>query len=112
MFDQVFENLTKATESSAALQREMFEKWMEAFPTAAPAATMPADAFTAWRKNWEQISAEMLKRQKAADCLSKSLLETIIETASLCWRQPSQLSFLSFLSFFNFQSLLRKGQKG
>ncbi len=64
MFDQVFENLQKATESSVKMQQEMFQKWVEAFPTANPPLQNSTDALAAFRKQWEQASVEILKRQK------------------------------------------------
>ena len=64
MFEQVFENLTKATESSVEMQKEMFEKWMEVFPAKMPGASMPTDAASLWLKKWEEASEDVLKRQK------------------------------------------------
>jgi hypothetical protein len=65
MFDQVFDNLQKATESSVKMQQEMFQKWVEAFPSATSPLPTPIDAFADVRKKWEEVSAEILKRQKA-----------------------------------------------
>jgi hypothetical protein len=64
MFDQVFGSLQKATESSVKLQQEMFQKWVEAFPSATSAFPAPGEAGVEWRKKWEETAAEMLKRQK------------------------------------------------
>lgn len=64
MFDQVFDNLQKATESSVKMQQEMFQNWVSAFPTAVPTMPTPMDAMVEWRRKWEETSAEMLKRQK------------------------------------------------
>lgn len=64
MFDQVFESLQKATESSVKLQQEMFHKWVEAFPAASSTFPSPPDAVAEWRKKWEDTATEMLKRQK------------------------------------------------
>ena len=65
MLEQAFENLKKATESSVRLQQEMFQKWVEAFPAAGVSAMpTPADEMKKWRQKLEQISAEMLKKQK------------------------------------------------
>ncbi|MCA9055379.1 MAG: hypothetical protein KDA75_16170 [Planctomycetaceae bacterium] len=63
MFDQVLENLQKATESSIKLQQEMFQKWSEAIPGASVSGAA-GDSFTQWRKKLEQFSSETLKRQK------------------------------------------------
>jgi hypothetical protein len=64
MFDQVFENLQKATESSVKMQQEMFQKWIEGFPKAGTAMPLPNDAVNEWRKQWEHGFSDMLKRQK------------------------------------------------
>jgi hypothetical protein len=68
MFDQVFANLQKATESTVKMQQEMLQKWVEAVPatalgkgTAAPAG----DAVANFIEKWQEISTEILKRQKA-----------------------------------------------
>ena len=63
MFEQVFENLQKATETSVKLQQEMFQKWMEGFTPASPFPT-GIDAASQWRHKWEAASAEMLRKQK------------------------------------------------
>lgn len=66
MFEQVFDTLNRATESSVKMQQEMVQKWFEAFSTAPTMPNLPAasDALTQWRKQWEEASGEMLKRQK------------------------------------------------
>jgi exonuclease VII large subunit len=64
MFDQVFSNLQKATESSVKMQQEMFQKWVEAFPTASSQVPTATDAMSQWRHKWESLVAESLKRQK------------------------------------------------
>ena len=64
MFEQVFENLQKATESSVKMQQEMFQKWFESVPTAA-AAPSTSDAFAEWQKKLEDLAADLLQQQKA-----------------------------------------------
>jgi hypothetical protein len=64
MYDQVFSNLQKATESSIKMQQEMFQKWVEAFPAASSQVPTASDALSKWRHNWEALVAESLKRQK------------------------------------------------
>jgi 2-succinyl-5-enolpyruvyl-6-hydroxy-3-cyclohexene-1-carboxylate synthase len=64
MFDQVFTNLQKATESSVKMQQEMFRQWFEAFPSASAGAPISNDFVGQWLKKWEETSAEMLKQQK------------------------------------------------
>jgi hypothetical protein len=64
MFEQVFDSLQKATESSVKLQQEMFQKWLEVFPSATSTLPSPTDAVTDWRKKWVETASEMLGRQK------------------------------------------------
>ncbi len=64
MFEQVFENLQKATESSMKMQQEMFQKWVEGFPKATSAMPSTPDVFGDWRKQWEESAVHILKRQK------------------------------------------------
>ena len=68
MFEQVFANLQKATETTVKMQQEMVQKWVEAFPAAAAGmgtAAPSSDAVAGVMKKWQEISAEILKRQKA-----------------------------------------------
>jgi exonuclease VII large subunit len=65
MLEQVFENLQKATESSVKMQQEMFRKWMSAFPSSATGISSPGDAVADFRKRFEELATEMVKRQKA-----------------------------------------------
>ena len=64
MFDQVFQNLQKATESSMTLQQEMFKKWMESMPGGAPVVPSGLDLASQWKDKWEGICTDMVKRQK------------------------------------------------
>ena len=64
MFDQVFENLQKATESSMKMQQEMFQKWSSGLPGAFPTVPNVVGDMAEWRKKWEETSAELLQRQK------------------------------------------------
>ncbi|MEZ6117338.1 MAG: hypothetical protein R3C28_12280 [Pirellulaceae bacterium] len=63
MFDQVFENMQKATEASVKMQQDMFQKWMEGFPQASPAMS-GLDAVAKWRHQWETATSDMLRKQK------------------------------------------------
>jgi flagellar motor component MotA len=66
MFDQVFANLQKATESTVKMQQEMLQKWVEAFPAATSGFATPSqDAFSEMMKKWHEISTEIVSRQKA-----------------------------------------------
>ena len=64
MFDQVFDNLRKATEETVQLQQEMFKKWVSLWP-GLPA--LPA-SFTGqvqdFHKRWAEAANEVLRRQR------------------------------------------------
>ena len=60
MFEQVFANLQKATESTVKMQQEMVQKWVEAFPTASSATGIGApstDAFADVMTKWQELAA-------------------------------------------------------
>lgn len=63
MFEQVFENLQKATETSVKMQQDVFQKWLEAFP-GSPSVTTTTGSISQWQKNWEELTASMLQQQK------------------------------------------------
>jgi hypothetical protein len=62
MFDQAFESLRKATESSIALQQEMFRKWMSLWP-AIPVSTFPFSELQKFQKKWVEVVGELLKKK-------------------------------------------------
>ncbi len=64
MFEQVFENLQKATESSVKMQQQMFQQWMEALPSAKIGVPSTPDFVSQWIKKWEGLSTEMVQQQK------------------------------------------------
>ncbi|MFO0914045.1 MAG: hypothetical protein U0795_13890 [Pirellulales bacterium] len=80
MFDQVAENLRKATESSMQLQQEMMKNWSQLVAGAVSGIKTPGvasglgvpsapgmpsvDAFVAARKRWEEWVVEAMKRQR------------------------------------------------
>lgn len=72
MFDQVFENLKKATESSIQMQQEMFQKFAHMVPGATTSplgAAMPnagpaVEAFQKWQHRWEETVSDLFRRQR------------------------------------------------
>ncbi|MCA9191286.1 MAG: hypothetical protein KDB03_05980 [Planctomycetales bacterium] len=64
MFEQVYENLQKATEASVKAQQEMFQKWMDAFPSVSTMPTLPTDLVAQWKKKWEATYSDLLKQQQ------------------------------------------------
>ncbi len=63
MFEQVFDNLQKATESSVKMQQEMFQKWVEAFPSATSTLPTPAVALADFRK---EMGGRLRRNSEAA----------------------------------------------
>jgi hypothetical protein len=67
MFDQVFENLRKATEASVQVQQEMFRKWISLWPgvpAAAPLWGEQAQQFQQVQRKWAEIVSDLIKRQR------------------------------------------------
>ncbi len=63
MFEQAFESLHKATESSITLQQEVFRKWMGLWP-GIPVSTFPFTELQKFQKKWVDVANEVLKKQK------------------------------------------------
>jgi hypothetical protein len=63
MFEDVLENLRKATESTIQVQQEMYKKWVGLWPGVAsqPAWGEPSQRF---QKKWAEIVGELVKKQR------------------------------------------------
>lgn len=83
MYEQVYENLRKATESSIQMQQEMFQKWTSLFPGQTQpmaAAATAMDEAARLRSKWEEAVTEMLKRQRdTVDAQYRAGLKTLEE---------------------------------
>jgi hypothetical protein len=62
MFEQAFDSLHKATESSIALQQEMFRKWMGLWP-GIPVSTFPFTELQKFQKKWVEVVGELVKKK-------------------------------------------------
>jgi hypothetical protein len=83
MFDQVFESLHKATESSIAFQQEMFRKWIGLWP-GIPASAFPFGELQKFQKKWIEVVGELLKTQnESLETQFKAGLQTIEDTFRL-----------------------------
>ena len=83
MFDQAFESLQKATESSIALQQEMFRKWMGLWP-GVPVSTLPFTELQKFQKKWVEVVCELLKKQnESLETQFKAGLQNIEEAFHL-----------------------------
>jgi predicted protein tyrosine phosphatase len=64
MFEQVFENLRKATEASIQVQQEMFKKWVSLWPGVTPSAAAEGEPVTKFQKKWAEIVSDLVKKQR------------------------------------------------
>jgi len=92
MFDQVFESLRKATESSVAMQQEMFKKWIALWP-GIPASAFPFGEPQKFQKKWVEMVGELLKqRNETLEAQFKTGLRNIEEAFHLAEaKDPEEL---------------------
>src|SRR5262249_32460730 len=64
MFDQVYENLRKATESSIQMQQEMFKKWVGLWPGMPAFPGANGEQLGKFQKKWMEVAGELVKRQR------------------------------------------------
>ena len=85
MFDQVLDNLRKATDSTIHLQQEMFRQWFQQW-TQVPGIPTPgtmivnswADQVHAFQRKWSQTVADMLnKHRETLDSQYRAGIRTI-----------------------------------
>ena len=64
MFDQVFDNLRKATEASVQLQQDLFKRWISLWP-GVPASPAPAgEQVLQFQRKWGEIVGELVGKQR------------------------------------------------
>lgn len=64
MFDQVFDNFRKATESTVQIQQEMFKTWMKLWPGIPDSAPDWGEQVHQFQKKWAAAVGDMIKRQR------------------------------------------------
>jgi hypothetical protein len=64
MFDQVIENMRKATEATVQMQQEMFKKWVTLWPGVPGASPAWGEQAQKFQKRWAETVTELLKRQR------------------------------------------------
>jgi hypothetical protein len=87
MFDQLFEGVRKASESSLQMQQEMFRHWTRVLTSAAPGASVTgvaSDFGRASQRRWFELGIEMLnKHREALDTMYRSGIQLIEQTFHL-----------------------------
>ncbi len=63
MFDQAFENLRKATETTVQLQQEMFKKWAGAWPGGSSSSAW-GDQVYQFEKKWMDSMGDLFAKQR------------------------------------------------
>jgi hypothetical protein len=64
MFEQVFENMRLATESSIQLQQEMFKKWVGAWSGVPVAPDGGADKLKQAQEKWMEFTTDLVKKER------------------------------------------------
>jgi hypothetical protein len=64
MFEQVFDNLKKATEASLKMQQEVYEKWVNLWPGLKPPQGTLAEPVQRAQKQWAEFYEDVLKKQR------------------------------------------------
>jgi hypothetical protein len=64
MFEQVFENLRTATETSIHMQQELFKKWAGLWPSVYVPPSGGADRVQKAQKKWVEFATEQIKKQR------------------------------------------------
>jgi len=64
MFEPVFDNLKKVTETTLRMQQEMFEKWVSLWPGVRPTQAAFAEPAQKFQKKWAEFYEEALKKQR------------------------------------------------
>jgi len=63
MFEQVFENLRKTSDSAIAMQQEMFNKWVSLWP-GVPAVPSAFGEPVKFQKKWAEVVGDLMKKRR------------------------------------------------
>jgi hypothetical protein len=64
MFEDVFENLRKATDATVQAQQDTFQKWVSLWAGVPPSPSAWGEQVQKLQKKWNQTAAELLKKQR------------------------------------------------
>jgi hypothetical protein len=84
MFDQVYQSLQKATETTIQMQQEMFKKCFGFWPGFPMPATYPAEKYREIQKKWaETVTETLTRRRETVEAQFKAGLENIEKAFAL-----------------------------
>src|SRR4051794_34096065 len=63
MFEQVFDLMRKATDSTIQLQREMFQRWTSLWPGMPGSQPVWSEQVQQFQKRWAETVSELVKKQ-------------------------------------------------
>jgi hypothetical protein len=92
MYEHVFDNMRRATETALQVQQEMFRTWLNYWPGAASATVWPIQ-IQAFQKKWADTFGDVLKKQQEAlETQFKAGLKMIEESVGVTTaRDPEDL---------------------
>jgi hypothetical protein len=64
MFDQVFDNVRKATEASVQMQQELFKKWVSLWPGVPASPTVGGEQVVKFQRKWAETVGELGRKQR------------------------------------------------
>jgi hypothetical protein len=64
MFEQAFDNLRLAAETSIHMQQELFKTWVSVWPGLAPPPHAGNDKFQKAQKKWAEFVADLVKKER------------------------------------------------
>ena len=82
MFDQVFDNFRKATETTLQAQQDLFRQWVSQWPSFPMASAMPSsgvpEKVRTFQKQWtDSVTTLMTKHCEALDAQYRAGIKTI-----------------------------------
>ncbi|MGF1582910.1 MAG: hypothetical protein ACFCD0_26615 [Gemmataceae bacterium] len=64
MFDQVYENMQRAANTTLQMQQEMFKRWLDLWSNHAPPSAPGFDQFQQFQENWVRTTKNLLQQQQ------------------------------------------------
>jgi predicted solute-binding protein len=81
MFDQMFDNFRRMSESALQMQQDMFRQWTQQWPMSMPMGAASPDWAQTFQKRWQDLATDSLKRHREVlDATYKSGIQAIEQT--------------------------------